>query len=78
MLAAFYCIIVAAIRREAPFGPVLTHFDEAAVPESLTAERRNNAQDNHPQKKADQNVDGNEFARDVRIVWHSRSSDPPL
>jgi hypothetical protein len=31
VLAAFYCITVAAIRREAPFGPVLTHFDEAAA-----------------------------------------------
>ena len=27
VLAAFYCITVAAIRREAPFGPALTHFD---------------------------------------------------
>jgi hypothetical protein len=31
VLATFYCITVAAIRREAPFGPVLTHFDEAAA-----------------------------------------------
>ena len=31
VLAAFYCITFAAIRREAPFGPVLTHFDEAAA-----------------------------------------------
>ena len=31
VLAVFYCIPVAAIRREEPFGPVLTHFDEAAA-----------------------------------------------
>jgi hypothetical protein len=31
VLAALYCIFAAAIRREAPFGPVLTHFDEAAA-----------------------------------------------
>lgn len=30
-LAAFYCLLVAVQRREAPFGPVLTHVDEAAV-----------------------------------------------
>jgi hypothetical protein len=29
--AVFYCIFSAAIRREKPFGPVLTHFDEAAA-----------------------------------------------
>src|SRR5450759_3757319 len=29
--AVFYCVFVAAIRREEPFGPVLTHFDEAAA-----------------------------------------------
>lgn len=29
--AVFYCIFVAAIRREEPFGPVLTYFDEAAA-----------------------------------------------
>jgi hypothetical protein len=27
----FYCIFSAAIRREKPFGPVLTHFNEAAA-----------------------------------------------
>lgn len=31
VLAVFYCMVVAAIRREEPFGPVLTHFDEAAA-----------------------------------------------
>ena len=31
VLAVFYCIFVAAIRREEPFAPVLTHFDEAAA-----------------------------------------------
>ena len=31
VLAVFYCIIAASIRRETPFGPVLTHFDEAAA-----------------------------------------------
>jgi len=30
-LAAVYCIVIAAVRREAPLGPVLTHFDEAAA-----------------------------------------------
>jgi hypothetical protein len=30
-LAVFYCIFSAAIQREKPFGPVLTHFDEAAA-----------------------------------------------
>jgi hypothetical protein len=29
--AAFYCIFAAAVRREQPFGPALTHFDEAAA-----------------------------------------------
>ena len=31
VLAVFYCIFVAAIRREEPFAPILTHFDEAAA-----------------------------------------------
>jgi hypothetical protein len=31
ILAVAYCIVVAAIRRERPFGPELTHFDEAAA-----------------------------------------------
>ena len=31
VLAVFYCIFVAAIRREEPFAPALTHFDEAAA-----------------------------------------------
>jgi hypothetical protein len=31
MLAVLYCILMAAVRREHPFGPVLTHFDEAAA-----------------------------------------------
>jgi hypothetical protein len=31
VLAVFYCIFAAAIRREATFGPVLTHLDEAAA-----------------------------------------------
>jgi hypothetical protein len=31
VLAAFYCVFIAAIRREEPFAPVLTHFDEAAA-----------------------------------------------
>jgi hypothetical protein len=31
VLAVFYCVFVAAIRREEPFGPVLTHFDEGAA-----------------------------------------------
>jgi hypothetical protein len=29
--AVFYCIFAAAVRREQPFGPALTHFDEAAA-----------------------------------------------
>jgi hypothetical protein len=28
--AAFYCALAGSFRRERPFGPVLTHFDEAA------------------------------------------------
>jgi hypothetical protein len=31
LLAAVYCILAAVIRRERPFGPDLTHFDEAAA-----------------------------------------------
>ncbi len=31
LLAILYCIFSAAVRREKPFGPVLTHFDEAAA-----------------------------------------------
>ena len=31
VLAVFYCIFAAAVRREAVFGPVLTHLDEAAA-----------------------------------------------
>ena len=31
VLAVFYCVVIAAIRREEPFGPALTHFDEAAA-----------------------------------------------
>jgi len=31
ILAFAYCIVVAAIRREQPFGAELTHFDEAAA-----------------------------------------------
>jgi hypothetical protein len=31
ILAVVYCIVAAAIRREQPFGPELTHFDEAAA-----------------------------------------------
>ena len=31
IFAVLYCIFVAAIRREEPFAPVLTHFDEAAA-----------------------------------------------
>jgi hypothetical protein len=30
-LAFFYCLFAAVIRRERPFGPELTHFDEAAA-----------------------------------------------
>ncbi len=31
LMAALYCVFAAAVRREAPFGTVLTHLDEAAV-----------------------------------------------
>lgn len=31
ILGALYCIFVAAVRREYLFGPLLTHFDEAAA-----------------------------------------------
>ncbi|HEY1309824.1 MAG TPA: hypothetical protein VGF02_02660 [Pseudolabrys sp.] len=31
ILAVAYCVVAAAIRREQPFGPILTHFDEAAA-----------------------------------------------
>lgn len=31
ILAFLYCICMAAVRREHPFGPLLTHFDEAAA-----------------------------------------------
>jgi hypothetical protein len=31
VLVVFYCVVVAAIRREEPFGSVPTHFDEAAA-----------------------------------------------
>lgn len=31
LLAALYCVFAAAFRREQPFGPVLSHFDEAAA-----------------------------------------------
>ena len=30
-LAAIFCAIAAAVRRESMFGPVLTHWDEALV-----------------------------------------------
>ena len=30
-MATLYCTFVAIFRREAPFGPALTHFDEAAA-----------------------------------------------
>jgi len=30
-LAAVFCIVMGAMRREATFGPALTHWDEAAV-----------------------------------------------
>ncbi len=30
LLTVFYCVFAATLRREPPFGPVLTHFDEAA------------------------------------------------
>ena len=31
ILAVVYCVVATAIRREQPFGPKLTHFDEAAA-----------------------------------------------
>ena len=31
VLAACYCVVVGGIRREAPLGPLLTHYDEAAA-----------------------------------------------
>jgi hypothetical protein len=31
VMATLYCFFAAAFRREAPFGPALTHFDEAAA-----------------------------------------------
>jgi hypothetical protein len=31
VLSALFCAVMAAARREAIFGPVLTHWDEAAV-----------------------------------------------
>jgi hypothetical protein len=31
VLSALYCVFTAAFRREMPFGPVLTHLDEAAA-----------------------------------------------
>lgn len=31
MLAIIYCVVAAAFRREEPFSPVLTHYDEAAA-----------------------------------------------
>jgi len=31
LLAVIYCIVVGALQREAPLGPALTHFDEAAA-----------------------------------------------
>lgn len=30
-MAAIYCCAMATLRRDAPFGPVLTNFDEAAA-----------------------------------------------
>jgi len=30
-LSAIFCVVVASIRREPVFGPVLTHWDEAAA-----------------------------------------------
>jgi hypothetical protein len=29
LLSVFYCVFAASLRREMPFRPVLTHFDEA-------------------------------------------------
>ena len=31
LLGILYCLVAAAFRREEPFGPALTHFDEAAA-----------------------------------------------
>jgi TRAP-type C4-dicarboxylate transport system permease large subunit len=31
ILAVLYCIVAAAVRREHLFGPLLSHFDEAAA-----------------------------------------------
>ena len=31
VLAVCYCVIIGGIRREAPLGPVLSHYDEAAA-----------------------------------------------
>lgn len=31
VMSAIFCVIVGAMRREAMFGPVLTHWDEAAA-----------------------------------------------
>lgn len=31
VLAALYCVSIAAFRREAPLGAALTHYDEAAA-----------------------------------------------
>jgi hypothetical protein len=30
VLSEIFCVVMAAFRREAPLGPVLTHWDEAA------------------------------------------------
>ena len=30
LLSVVYCVFAATLRREMPFGPMLTHFDEAA------------------------------------------------
>ena len=37
ILAVLYCVFAAAVRREAPFGPILTHFDEAAACDAIGA-----------------------------------------
>lgn len=31
ILAACYCVVIGGFRREAPLGPALTHYDEAAA-----------------------------------------------
>ena len=31
MLAIIYCVVAAVFRREEPFSPALTHYDEAAA-----------------------------------------------